>query len=86
MAHSSLNHNENMPYPVWKSCLTGFRNLSNMWMCTLAKYIQFSHVSNVFKHRDCLSGGFDGPICMSFLLPSPNLLLSSLLLLLLKLM
>ena len=24
----SLNHYENMPYPVWKSCHTGFRNLS----------------------------------------------------------
>ena len=28
MTHSSLNHNENMPYPVWKSCRTGFRILS----------------------------------------------------------
>ena len=29
MTHSSLNHNEDMPYPVRKSCRTGFRILSN---------------------------------------------------------
>ena len=27
--HSSLNHTENMPYPVWKSRRTGFHILSN---------------------------------------------------------
>ena len=27
VTHSSLNHNENMPYPVWKFCRTGYRNL-----------------------------------------------------------
>ena len=29
VTHSSLNHNENMPYPVLKSCRMGFRNLCN---------------------------------------------------------
>ena len=28
VTHSSVNHNENMQYPVWKSCGTGVRNLS----------------------------------------------------------
>ena len=27
---SSLNQNENMPYPIWKSCRTGFCNLPNI--------------------------------------------------------
>ena len=29
VTHSLLNHNENMPYPIWKPCHTEFRNLSN---------------------------------------------------------
>ena len=30
VTHSPLNHNENMPYPAWKSCRTRFRNLFNV--------------------------------------------------------
>ena len=34
MSHSSLNHNENMLYIVWKSCCTGVRKLCNISMNT----------------------------------------------------
>ena len=28
VTHGLFNHNDNIPFPVWKSCSTGFRNLS----------------------------------------------------------
>ena len=75
VTHSSLNHNENMLYPVWKSCHTGFRILSNIWLSTaqLQHYFKFSGAcfgcpswidNQNFKHRLYIRpSSIANPIC-----------------------
>ena len=48
VSHSSVDHKENMPYPVWKSCRTGVRNFSNnSWTLELIHVNWYSCVNRI---------------------------------------
>ena len=54
VTHGSLNHNESMPYPVWKSCRAGFHNLCIMFYFIILCSFYILHLKlgpNKFKHK-----------------------------------